>query len=208
MAIEKPDKKTAILIAAEKLFCELGYDGTSTRQIAKESGANMAMINYYFGSKEGVFQEIIEQRMKDFNAQLITINEGKMTALEKLTKVVESYAHRILSNIGFHRMMNRELLLSQRPDVFCKITGSMTNNLQVIENIINDGVSNGSFRKIDSRMLIATIMGTISSLAISPSKITAGSKLDINIPEDREILTERLLIHLKDLITTYLTPQK
>jgi len=208
MAIEKPDKKAAILAAAEQLFCELGFDGTSTRQIAKESGANMAMINYYFGSKEGVFQEIMEQRMKDFNTQLVTINEGKTTAFEKLTKVVESYAHRILSNIGFHRMMNRELLLSQRPDLFCKITGSMTSNLQVIENIINDGISNGSFRKVDSRMLIATIMGTISSLAISPSKITAGSKLDINIPADREILTERLLIHLKDLITTYLTPQK
>ena len=208
MAIEKPDKKTAILTAAEKLFCELGYDGTSTRQIAKESGANMAMINYYFGSKEGVFQEIMEQRMLDFNVQLVMINEGKITALEKLIKVVESYAHRILSNIGFHRMMNRELLLSQRPDLFCKITDSMTKNLQVIENIINEGISNGSFRKIDGRMLISTIMGTISSLAISPSKVTAGSKLDINIPEDREILTERLLIHLKDLITTYLTPQK
>jgi len=208
MAVEKPDKRKSILAAAEKLFCELGYDGTSTRQIAKESGANMAMINYYFGSKEGVFQEIMEQRMLDFNMQLITINEGKTTALEKLIKVVESYAHRILSNIGFHRMMNRELLLSQRPDVFCKITESMTKNLQVIENIINEGISNGSFRKIDGRMLISTIMGTISSLAISPSKVTAGSKLDINIPEDREILTERLLIHLKDLITTYLTPQK
>ena len=208
MTIEKLDKKTSILTAAEKLFCELGYDGTSTRQIAKESGANMAMINYYFGSKEGVFQEIMEQRMLDFNVQLVMINEGKITALEKLIKVVESYAHRILSNIGFHRMMNRELLLSQRPDLFCKITDSMTKNLQVIENIINEGISNGSFRKIDGRMLISTIMGTISSLAISPSKVTAGSKLDINIPEDREILTERLLIHLKDLITTYLTPQK
>ena len=80
MKAEKIDKKQAILDAAEKLFCETGYEGTSTRQISKESGANMAMISYYFGSKEGVFQEIMEQRMKDFNVQLVNINEGKTTS--------------------------------------------------------------------------------------------------------------------------------
>ena len=195
-------------MAAEKLFSELGYEGTSTRQIAKESGANMAMINYYFGSKDGVFQEIITARMIDFNAQLVTINEDKISSLEKLTRVVEGYANRILSNISFHKMMQRELSLSQRPEVFCQVKDAMVSNLQLIENIVNAGIANGSFRQVDVRMLIATIMGTISSVAISPSKITSGSKLDINNPEDRAILTERLLIHLKDLIKTYLTPQK
>ncbi|MGY0039491.1 hypothetical protein [Pedobacter sp. NJ-S-72] len=41
-----------------------------------------------------------------------------------------------------------------------------------------------------------------------PTKITQGSILDINIPKDKEILTDRLITHLKDLVTTYLTPQK
>ncbi|RZL05297.1 MAG: TetR/AcrR family transcriptional regulator, partial [Pedobacter sp.] len=51
MKTEKADKRVNILEAAEKLFSELGYEGASTRQIAKEAGANMSMINYYFGSK-------------------------------------------------------------------------------------------------------------------------------------------------------------
>ncbi len=68
--MEKTDKKTDILKAAEMLFSEFGYEGTSTRQIAKESGANMAMINYYFGSKEGVFIEIMEDRISGFKSQL------------------------------------------------------------------------------------------------------------------------------------------
>jgi AcrR family transcriptional regulator len=208
MKPEKTDKKTCILIAAEKLFSDLGYDGTSTRMIAKESGANMAMINYYFGSKDGVFQEIITDRMNKFNAELVTINEEKVSYFEKLSRVVEGYSNRILDNVGFHKMMQMELSLSQRPEVFCKIKEAMAKNLQVIENLINEGISDGIFRKVDVRMFIATIMGTISSVAISPSKITAGSTLDINIPADREILTKRLIVHLKDLITTYLTPQK
>ena len=206
--MEKPDKRTSILTAAEKLFSELGYEGTSTRQIAKEAGANMAMINYYFGSKDGVFLEIMSNRIEGFSAQLAIINQEKTSVLEKLMQVIEQYARRILDNIAFHRMMHRELSLSQRPEIYCRLKDSMTGNLNVIEQIVNEGISSGMFRKVDVRMVIATIMGTITNVAISPSKITAGSKLDINIPADKDILTERLITYLKDLITTYLTPQK
>ncbi|WP_442589592.1 TetR/AcrR family transcriptional regulator [Pedobacter sp. AW31-3R] len=203
--MEKPDKKANILIAAEKLFSELGYEGTSTRQIAKESGANMAMINYYFGSKEGVFFEIMNERLMDFNHQLLSINQDSIPPMEKLMLVIERYAARILNNISFHKMMHRELSLAQRPEMYCRLKDAMTANLTVIENIIKEVVAEGSSKQVDVRMLIATIMGTISNVAIMPSKVTAGSVLEINNAEDREIISQRLILHLKDLIKTYLT---
>jgi AcrR family transcriptional regulator len=206
--MEKQDKKTCILLAAEKLFSELGYEGTSTRQIAREAGANMSMINYYFGSKDGVFMEIMSKRIQDFNLQLNSIQEENISVLEKLMLVIDQYVRRILSNISFHKMMHREMSLSQRPEMFLKLKDAMSENLMLIEGLINKGIEDGSFRKIDVRMLIATIMGTITNVATAPSKITAGSKLDIQIPAERDILTERLITYLKDLITTYITPQK
>ncbi|KIO76017.1 transcriptional regulator [Pedobacter lusitanus] len=206
--MEKPDKRTSILIAAQKLFSELGYEGTSTRQIAKESGANMSMINYYFGSKEGVFLEVINERVQGFKAQLVSISEDQCLPLEKLIKVIEGYTRRILSDIPFHKMMYREISLAQRPEMCLRLKDAMSGNMQVIETIINSGIADGTFKSIDTRMLIATIMGTISSVATMPSKITQGSILDITIPKDKEILTDRLIAHLKDLVTTYLTPQK
>lgn len=205
--MEKTDKKASILQAAEKLFAELGYEATSTRNIAKEAGANMAMINYYFGSKEGVFMEIMSKRIADFNAQLTSINQDKLSGMEKLVKVIEGYASRILCNHGLHKMMHRELSLPHRPEMFFKIKNAMAENLVMIENIINTGIADGSFRQVDVRMLIATLMGTISNVAISPSKITSGTTLDINNDEDREVITARLITHLKDLLITYLTPK-
>lgn len=205
--MEKTDKKANILEAAEKLFAELGYEATSTRNIAKEAGANMAMINYYFGSKEGVFMEIMSKRIADFNAQLTSINQDKLSGMEKLVRVIEGYASRILSNHGLHKMMHRELSLPHRPEMFFKIKNAMAENLVMIETIINAGIADGSFRQVDVRMLIATLMGTISNVAISPSKITSGTTLDINNDEDREVITARLITHLKDLLITYLTPK-
>ncbi|RZK61903.1 MAG: TetR/AcrR family transcriptional regulator, partial [Pedobacter sp.] len=198
----------SILKAAEKLFSELGYEGASTRQIAKEAGANMAMINYYFGSKEGVFMEIMGQRVSDFKHQLKEINEMEATVMEKLLLVVERYASRILCNLTFHKMMQRELSLPQRPEMFSTIKSAMLENMLVIEGIITEGIEEGTFRKVDVRMLIATVMGTISNVAISPSKITSGTSLDINVKKDRKLITERLITHLKDLVTIYLTPNK
>jgi AcrR family transcriptional regulator len=201
--MEKTDKKTEILRAAEMLFSEFGYEGTSTRQIAKESSANMAMINYYFGSKEGVFIEIMEERLCGFKTQLSQIDEEQIPAKEKLLKVVDKYATRIFSNISFHKMMHRELSLMQRPEMFSQIRDAMASNRMVIERIIEDGIADGSFRKVDVRMCIATIMGTITLIANSPSKVE--DNVDMNDEKQREILRTRLVAHLQDFIITHLT---
>lgn len=206
--MEKVDKKLAILEAANKLFCEMGYEGTSTRQIAKESGANMAMINYYFGSKEGVFIEIMNERIENFSAHLKIINEDKITSLEKLHRVIEGYATRIFNNFSFHKMMHRELSLSQRPEMYDKIKCAMGNNMQMIERIITSGIDDGSFYKIDVRMLIANIMGTITNVVISPNKVMNTSNIDLNNPKDKKMVRDRTIEHLKDLTTIYLTKQR
>jgi len=206
--MEKIDKRTSILNAAEKLFASQGFEGTSTRQIANEAGANMSMINYYFGSKEGVFMEIMSNRIQGFSLALTSIEAEDLCQIDKLMMVIDQYTRRVLNNTAFHKMMHRELSLSQRPEMYDRLKQAMSGNLMIIERIINEGIAQGEFRSVDVRMVIATIMGTITNVVTSPSKITAGSKLDIKIQADREIITERLITHLKDLTKTYLTPQK
>ncbi|HNP53387.1 MAG TPA: TetR family transcriptional regulator [Ferruginibacter sp.] len=46
------DKRQHIIENAEILFADKGFEGTSVRDIAKQAGVNLAMISYYFGSKE------------------------------------------------------------------------------------------------------------------------------------------------------------
>lgn len=204
--MEKTDKKTDILKAAEKLFSALGYDATTTRQIAKESKANMAMINYYFGGKEGVFEEVISNRIADFKVHLHAIGEEKIPVKEKLLKVVQQYVSRIFDHISFHKMMQRELSLSQRPETYTKIKEAMMSNLLVIEKIIEQGIIEKQFRPVDIRMLIATMMGTISNVAVSPGKVMNNPDFDMNIKAEREKLKLRVVVHLQSLLMTYLAP--
>ena len=53
------DKKEHILIVAERFFGENGFDGTSIRDIAQKANVNLAMISYYFGSKEKLLEALM-----------------------------------------------------------------------------------------------------------------------------------------------------
>ena len=63
----KTDKKDQIIASAQKLFALRGYDATSIRDICQDADVNVAMVNYYFGSKEGMFREMVEQSFRITN---------------------------------------------------------------------------------------------------------------------------------------------
>ena len=70
VAREAPvDTPTAILEAAESLFIEMGYAGTSLRAIAARAGVNLASAHYHFGSKAGLLGAVIHLRVGPANEQ-------------------------------------------------------------------------------------------------------------------------------------------
>ncbi len=57
-----------ILDAAERLFAERGFDGTSIRDVTTEAGANLAAVHYHFGSKEDLVREVLRRVVTPANA--------------------------------------------------------------------------------------------------------------------------------------------
>lgn len=76
------DTRTRILRAAELLFIEHGFEATTMRQITGKAGVNLAAINYHFGSKEQLIEEVFRQRLGGLIGQ----------CLERLDRLEESAA--------------------------------------------------------------------------------------------------------------------
>lgn len=57
-----------LLDAAERLFAEHGFDGASMRTITADAGANLAAVNYHFGSKWALIHEVFARRLAPMNA--------------------------------------------------------------------------------------------------------------------------------------------
>src|SRR5476651_2210908 len=120
---DKIDKKDHILDVAERIFSDLGFDGASTRAISGEAGVNMAMLNYYFGSKEGLFLAIFERKISCFQTLLQNIgNDESISSWDKLAKCIDNYVDRIIVNNCFQKLINREMSMNKRWDLTDKIT--------------------------------------------------------------------------------------
>lgn len=65
----RKDAQEAILDAAEIVFAENGFHGATTRAIAECAGANAALIHYYFGTKEALFETVFARRSNAINAE-------------------------------------------------------------------------------------------------------------------------------------------
>ena len=61
--------KDRILGAAEELFAQHGFGGTSLRQVTSRADVNIAAVNYHFGSKENLVNEVFRRRMDEMSAQ-------------------------------------------------------------------------------------------------------------------------------------------
>lgn len=55
--------RAAILASARSAFARLGYDGAGVREIAEGAGVTAMLVNRYFGSKEGLFAEVVADTM-------------------------------------------------------------------------------------------------------------------------------------------------
>lgn len=81
-----------ILLSASKVFTEKGYAGTRTRDIAEEAGINLALLNYYFRSKEKLFEQVMKAKIVLLFGQILPIITNEKTTLEeKIDLATEKY---------------------------------------------------------------------------------------------------------------------
>lgn len=155
------DKQLEILQVAEQLFAEDGFDGTSVRDIAKKAKVNVAMISYYFGSKEKMLEALILTRISDMKLQLENLYNENIAPSAKIDKLIELYISRINKNRCMYQIIHFEFSTKKRELNFEKFTEMKKENLKALENIIHEGQTSGEFVKdVNVALITPVIMGT------------------------------------------------
>jgi len=204
---DKIDKKDHILDVAERVFSELGFDGASTRTISGEAGVNMAMLNYYFGSKEGLFLAVFNRKIVSFQNILQNIgSDANMSSWNKIEKYIELYTQRVVTNNCFQKLLYQEIARQRKGELSDQITDILMKNVAEVHKILQDGIAKGEFRKdIDMEMVTATIYGTKNFIVNSPA--LTSKLLGYDIQSDKlleERLKPRIEVYLKTLLKSYL----
>lgn len=88
-----------IIEAAHKVFAQKGYAAARNRDIAEEAGLNMALVNYYFRSKQNLFEIVMEENLSTFFSVMPPIlNNSETTLYEKIEEMVDKYIDLLLEN--------------------------------------------------------------------------------------------------------------
>lgn len=150
--------------AARKLFTEKGFDAVKTRDIAAEAGINLALLNYYFRSKQKLFDIIMVENFESFVQQLIPVlGDENLPLDEVLEKVTASYID----------------MLKNNPDLPFFIMNEMKSDstkLQFVREKMKD-VRNGFIKRLENTVMmgkkfsqddLGNWMGNFMGLVIFP----------------------------------------
>lgn len=112
--------KKALLNAAAKLMTECGDPAEVTsRAIAKESGANPAMINYCFGSREGLLYEVFRKLLEDVqksDKRFIEIMSSRLPPKRKLAELHFKMMKLMLENYSCSQAVTKYILFNRNED--------------------------------------------------------------------------------------------
>lgn len=87
-----------IKAVAKKVFIEKGFSATTTRDIAEAANTNLALINYYFRSKEKLFALIFQEVITAFFERIVETLNKDMPLREKLSDLIEKDTDFLLEN--------------------------------------------------------------------------------------------------------------
>lgn len=112
-----------IMEAARKVFNEKGYAAARTRDIAEESGINLALLNYYFRSKEKLFELVMLERVnKLFGAIIPILNDESSSLEEKIEGIAGSYIDLLTEHPDLPIFVLSEI--RNRPDKFAALVNT------------------------------------------------------------------------------------
>ena len=93
--------KEKILEIAERLFAKRGFDGVSLREITNEAGVDVALIKYHFGSKQGLFDELLDRRAEAINRERSDALDDVLARHDPapVEEIVDAFTHTLLNKV-------------------------------------------------------------------------------------------------------------
>lgn len=195
-----------ILRAATRVFARYGYDGGSLEKISRSAKSVDRMIYYYFGSKEGLFIDVLEnayRRMNDAELKLKLDTSRPVDGLNDVIAFVLSYYRK---NPEFITLLNTENL--QRGKHISKSARARDYSspaIAIVRELLHNGVAQGLFRAdVSARNVYLLIVAT--AYFYTSNRYTLSAFLGDNLQAPDAIEAWRSFISTAVLRTVLLNP--
>ena len=190
--------------AARRVFISKGFNGCTSREIAKEAGMNVALVNYHFQSKGHLFDLVVSSVMEDFTLSMIDIFHTNMSLINK-TRIFIDKEYEFLSKYPeIPNFIVNELGKKDKSFFECLDIKDKLFETKIFEQI-EEAQKNGEMRKIDLVSIMLLMMSNCHFPFIAKPMIQTINSLE------EEQYRSQLIIHkqyVTEMIIGYLFPSK
>jgi TetR/AcrR family transcriptional regulator len=195
---EKSEDK--IREAAKRVFLKKGFDGTTSRDIAKEADMNIALTNYYFRSKEKLFLEIFKDVLEEYFQNMLTILNKDIDIKSKISEIID----------------NDFAMMKKEPDLVIFIMNEIHKSPQrlfpdmsifrqvretYLKKQLEEGAANGTLRPMQLENILPLIKCGVEFIFMGKE---IHKELFMMTDEDFEKYAEEQKEHIKAMVCNYL----
>lgn len=203
MAEEVQDTELKIKNAARKVFLEQGYEGAKIRQIADEAGVNLAMVNYYFRSKDLLFKSIYLDTFRDFLGRMVVMLNEETPLEVKIWKIVDRYTDFIVEN----PLLPMFVLAEQRQSglsFFKELNVKGVIESSFFRKQLLAEAEKGHIRAVDPLQIIVTILSSVVFPIMAKPIISYVGTLDETgfrqfIETRKQVVPEMIMTYLRQV---------
>lgn len=156
------DKREKILRASVKVFSQKGFHEAKVEEIAQLADVGKGTVYEYFSSKTELFQEMFKAGLQFYADCIEKELTPEMSSREKLARIAKIH----FSFIVKYRDLAR-ITMTEHPyfnEEFHRwVWENREKKMEILKQIIDDGIQSSEFRTVDSYAAALTIMGTMSA---------------------------------------------
>lgn len=180
-----------LLSAADELLAERAGGQVSVAEICGRAQANVAMVKYCFGSKDGLYDALLDDLVARFVADLERLDAQDLAPAEALALNVRAIITRYVRYPYVNRLVNERLLRGDEAAVE-RIRETFAVPMRAwYAKVLEDGTRRGDFRAVDPTFFFFTVIGTCEFV------FSARSWLDRQITDE---LVEEFVDHTTRLV--------
>jgi AcrR family transcriptional regulator len=160
-----PEKDSSVrdrlLMAAVELFTTRGYAATSVREIVERGGVTKPVLYYHFGSKEGLYLEILRDVQRQFD-EAISVPLPAASARHRVRVLLEGIFTRFEANVSFVRFVNTVFWGPPQGAPAFDFDAMHLRLREIVRGLVVAGIASGELRPSDPNDVTLALMGVLS----------------------------------------------
>jgi AcrR family transcriptional regulator len=151
------DTATRLRAAGRRIFARRGYEGAPLRVITREARANLGAVGYHFGSKERLYEAVVDGALAPLRDRVTAAAAQSGTPLEKIEAVVRAFFAHLSENSDMPHFMLQQVTSGVEP--IEPVQRTMRHVLGTLSTLLQEGQEDGTILESDT---LPTVIGIIA----------------------------------------------